>query len=137
MDALEKREKYMRKPYKYISKTSPIMSDCHYSESKQYHSVQFNSVTQSCPTHCDPMDRSTPGFPVHHQLPEPAQTHVHRIGDAINHLIICRPLVLLPSVFPSIRVFSNESVFRYRVAKVLEFQLQHQSFQSTFRTDFL
>lgn len=45
MDALEKREKYMRKPYKYISKTSAIMSDCHYSESKQYHSVQFNSVT--------------------------------------------------------------------------------------------
>ena len=84
----------------------------------------------------DPMDCSTAGFPVHHQLPEPAQTHVHRIGDAINHLIICRPLVLLPSIFPSIRVFSNESVFRYRVAKVLEFQLQHQSFQSTFRTDF-
>ena len=85
----------------------------------------------------DPMDCRTAGFPVHHQLPEPAQTHVHRIGDAINHLIICRPLVLLPSVFPSIRVFSNESVFRYQVAKVLEFQLQHQSFQSTFRTDFL
>ena len=47
-------------------------------------SVQFNSVTQSCPTLCDPMDCSTPGFPVHHQLPELAQTHVHRIGDAIQ-----------------------------------------------------
>ena len=57
------------------------------------------------------MDCSTPGVPVHHQLPEFTQTHVHRVGDAIQHLILCRPLLLLPSVFPSIRVFSNESVF--------------------------
>ena len=83
MGALKKREKCMGKPYKYISKTSPITSDCHYSESKQYYSVQFNSVAQSCPTHCNSMDRSTPGFPVHHQLPELAQTHVHRVSDAI------------------------------------------------------
>ena len=47
-------------------------------------SVQFSSVTQSCPTLCDPMDCSTPGFPVQHQLPELAQTHVHRVGDAIQ-----------------------------------------------------
>ena len=46
--------------------------------------VQFSSVTQSCPTLCNPMDCSTPGFPVHHQLPEPAQTHIHRVGDAIQ-----------------------------------------------------
>ena len=46
-------------------------------------SVQFSSVAQSCPTLCDPMDCSTPGFPVHHQFPELAQTHVHRVGDAI------------------------------------------------------
>ena len=83
MDALEEREKYMRKPNKYISKTSPIMTDCHFSESRQYYSVQFNSVTQSCPTHCDPMDHSMPGFPVHHQLLELAQTYVHQVSDAI------------------------------------------------------
>ena len=57
------------------------------------------------------MDCSTPGFPVHHQLPEHAQTHVHRVGDATQPLILCRPLLLLPSIFPSIRVFSNESAF--------------------------
>jgi len=47
-------------------------------------SVQFSSVTQSCPTLCDPMNRSMPGLPVHHQLPEFTQTHVHRVGDAIQ-----------------------------------------------------
>ena len=58
------------------------------------------------------MDCSTPGFPVHHQHPELPQTHVHRVGDAINHLILFRPLLLLLSIFPSIRVLSNESVLR-------------------------
>ena len=66
---------------------------------------------------CNPMDYSTPGFPVHHQLPELAQTHDHRFRDAINHLILCHPLLLLPSIFPSIRVFSNESVLRIRWPK--------------------
>ena len=66
---------------------------------------RFSSDAQSCLTLCDPMDYSTPGFPVHHQLPELAQTHVHPVGDATNHLIICHPLLLLPSIFPSIRVF--------------------------------
>ena len=70
-------------------------------------SVQFISVAQSCPTLCNPMDCSMPGFPVHHQLPELAQTHVHPVGDAIQP---SPPLLLPPSVFPSIRVFSNESV---------------------------
>ena len=72
--------------------------------------IQFSSVVQSCPTLCDPMDYSTPGVLVHHQLPELAQTHVHQVGDPSNHLILCRPLLLPPSIFPSIRVFSNESV---------------------------
>ena len=58
--------------------------------------IQFSSVAQSCPTLCDPMDCSTPGFPVHHQLPELA--HVHRVSDAINHLTLCHPLLFLPSV---------------------------------------
>ena len=63
------------------------------------------------------MDCSTPGFPVHHQRLELTQTHVHRISDASNHLILCRPLLLLPSIFPSIRVFSNESILRIRWPK--------------------
>ena len=75
----------------------------------QHSSVQFSSVAQLCPTLCNPTDCNTPGFPVHHQLPELAQTHVHRISDANSHLIFCCPLLLLPSVFPSIRAFSNES----------------------------
>ena len=49
-----------------------------------FDSVQFSSVAQSCPTLCDPMNRSTPGLPVHHQLPEFTQTHIHRVGDAIQ-----------------------------------------------------
>ena len=73
------------------------------------HSVQFSSVAQSCPTLYDPVDCSTPGFPVHHQLPKLAQTHVHRVVMPSNHPILCCPL-LLPSIFPSIRVFSSESV---------------------------
>ena len=76
--------------------------------------TQFSSVTQSCPTLCDPMDCSMPGFPVHHQLPELAQTHVHRVGDAIQP---SHPLFLLPSIFPSIKVFSNESVLHIRWPK--------------------
>ena len=85
---------------------------------------QFSSVTQSCPTLCNPMNRSTPGLPVHHQLPEFTQTHVHRVRDAIqpsNHLILCRPLLLLPPIPPSIRVFSNESALRMRGPKYWNF----------------
>ena len=77
-------------------------------------SVQFSSLAQSCPTFGDPMDCSTPGFLVHYQLPELTQTHVHRVGDAIQPSILCYPLLLLPSIFPSIRVFSNESILRIR-----------------------
>ena len=79
--------------------------------------VQFSPVTQSCPTLCNPMDRSTPGFPVHQQLLELAQTHFHQIGNAINHLILCCPLLFLPSIFPSIRVFSNETILHIRWSK--------------------
>ena len=75
--------------------------------------LKFSSVTQSCLTLCDPMDRSMPGLSVHHQLPELSQTHVHWVGDAI----LCHPLLLPPSIFPSIRVFSNQSVLRIRWPK--------------------
>ena len=83
--------------------------------------IRCCSTAQSCPTLCDPMDFSTLGFPICHQLPGLTQTHVHWVGDAIsNHLILCHPL-LLPSVFPSIRVFSNESVLCIRWPKYWNF----------------
>ena len=69
---------------------------------------------------CDPMDCSMPGFPVHDELPELVQTHVHQVGDA-NHLILCHPLLLLPSVFPGIKVFSSESAVHIRWPKYWSF----------------
>ena len=75
----------------------------------QYLCLQFSSVAQSCLTLCDPMNRSMPGLPVHHQLVEPTQTHVHWVSDAIQPSHPLSSLLLLPSIFPSIRVFSNES----------------------------
>ena len=92
-------------------------------------SVQFSSVAQSRPTLCDPMDCSTPGFLVHHQLLEPTQTHVHWAGDA-------HPL-LSPSP-PTFNLSQDQGLFKWvgslhQVAKILEFQLQHQSFQWIFR----
>ena len=78
-------------------------------------SVQFSHSVG--PTLCNPMNRSTPGLPVHHQFPEFTQTHVHRVGDGSSHLILCRPLLLLPPIPPSIRVFSNESTLRMRWPK--------------------
>ena len=100
-------------------------------------SVQFSSVAQSCLTLCNPMDCSRPGLPVHHQLPEFTQTHVHWVGDAIQ---TSHPLSS-PSP-PAFNFSQHQGLFQgvsssHQVAKVLEFQLQHQSFQWTFRTDFL
>ena len=77
------------------------------------------SITQSCPTLCNPMDCSIPGSSVLHCFPEFAQTHVHWVSDKSNHLILCRPL--LPSIFPSIRVFSNESALSIRWPKYWSF----------------
>ena len=91
--------------------------------------IQFSSVTQLCPTLCDPMDCSTPGFPVHYQLPELTQSHVHRVSDAIQ------PSHLLSSPYPpAFNLSQHQGIFQlvscsHQVAKVLEFQLQHQSFQ--------
>ena len=82
---------------------------------------QFSSVTQSCPTLCDPMNRSTPGLPVHHQLPESTQTHVHRVSDAIQQSHPCCPLLFLCPIPPSIRVFSNESALCIRWPKYWSF----------------
>ena len=100
-------------------------------------SVQFISVAQSCPTLCDPMNSSMPGLPVHHQLPEFAQTDVHRVNDAIqpsHPLSSPSPPAPNPSQHQDLFQWVNSS---HEVAKVLEFQLQHQSFQRTPRTDLL
>ena len=86
-----------------------------------FKTVQFSSVTQLCLTLCDPMDCSTPGFPVHHQLPELAQTLIHQVSMPSNHFILCHPCLLLPSIFPSIRVFSKQSVLRIRWPKYWSF----------------
>ena len=83
--------------------------------------MQFSSVAQSCSTLCDPMNCSMPGLPAHHQLPEFTQTHVHWVAVPSNHLILCHPLLLLPSIFPDIRVFSNESALRNRWPKYWSF----------------
>ena len=96
---------------------------------------QFSSVAQSCPTLCDPMNRSTPGLPVHHHLPEFTQTHVHRVRDAIQ------PSHPRSSPSPPVRDPSqHQSLFQqvnssHEVAKVLEFQLQHHSLQRNPRVD--
>ena len=84
-------------------------------------SVQFSSVTQLCLTLCDPMNLSTPGLPVHHQLPEFIQTHVHQVSDAIQPSHPLLSLLLLPPIPPSIRVFSNESTLSMRWPKYWSF----------------
>ena len=98
--------------------------------------IQFSSVTQSCPALWDHMNCSTPGLPVHHQLPESTQTHVHWVGDAIQ------PSHPLSSPSPALNLSQHQGLFQWvssshQVAKVLESQLQHESFQWTPRTDLL
>ena len=78
---------------------------------------QFSSVAQLCLTLCDPMDCSTPGFPVHHQLPDLLKLMFIKLVMPSSHLILCHPLLLLPSIFPSIRVFSSESSLHIRWPK--------------------
>ena len=100
-------------------------------------SVQFSSITQSCLTLCNPMDCSTPGLSVHHKSLLNSSVYFWSLLKLMsiesmtpsNHLILCRSLLLLPSIFPSIRVLSNESALHIRWQMYWEFQLQHQSFQ--------
>ena len=110
-----------------LKKTSESPLDCK--------EIQFSSVTQM--TLCDPMDHSMPGLPVHHQLPEFTQTHLHWVGDVIQP---SHPLSSPPS--PAFNLSQHEGLFEWvsfshQVAKVLEFQLQYQYFQWLFSTDFL
>ena len=95
------------------------------------------SVIQLCSTPCNPMDCNTPGFPIHHQLPEFTQTHVHWVSEAI-HLVLCCPLLLLPSIFPSIKVFSSEQALCIRWPKDWSFSFSPSSEYSelmSFRID--
>ena len=86
--------------------------------------ILFSSVTQLCSTLCDPTDCSTPGLPVHHQLPEFTQTLMSiELVMPSNHLILCCPFILLPPILPSIRISSNESAFRIRWPKYWSFNL--------------
>ena len=104
---------------------------------KELLSLSLSSVTHSCLTLCNPMSHSMPRLPVYHQLPEFTQTHVHWVGDAIQ------PSHPLSSPSPlAFNLSPHQGLFQWvssshQVAKALEFQLQHQSFQWIFRTDFL
>ena len=82
----------------------------------RFSSVQFSrSVMSNSLRPCESQHAiGGDGLPVHHQLLEFTQTHIHRVGDASSHLILCRPLLLLPSIFPSIRIFSNKSTLHIR-----------------------
>ena len=102
-----------------------------------YLDSQFSSEVQSCTTLCDPLGCSMPGLPVHHQLPEFTQTHVHWVGDAIQP---SHPLST-PSL-PTFNLYQHQGLFKWvgsfhQVAKVLEFQIQHHPFQWIFRIHFL
>ena len=110
--------KYTKEQLKY---TKQILTDIKEKIDNDTIIVQFSSVAQSCPTLCDPMNHSTSGLPVHHQLPEFTQTHVHQVGDAIQPSHPLSSLLLLPPVTPSIRVFSNESTLCMRWPKYWSF----------------
>ena len=102
--------------------------------------IQFSSVAQSCPTLCNPMNYTTPGFPVHHQPPEATQTHVHWVGDAIQPSHPLSSPAPPASNFPSIRVFSNDSVLRIRWPNYWSFNISPSNEYSgliSFRIDWL
>ena len=97
----------------YLEHESRSVMSNSFQPHRLFSSVQLSSVAQLCPTLCDPMNCSTPGLPVQHQLLEFTQTHVHRVGDAIQPSHPLSPLLLLPPIPPSIRVFSNESTLAW------------------------
>ena len=104
------------------------------------HHSQFSSVAHPGPILCDPMDGSMPGFPVYHQFPELTQTHESVMPS--NHLILCHPLLSLPSIFPSIRVFSRESALHITWPKYWSFSFSispHNEYSRliSFRMDWL
>ena len=124
--------------------TSPIIREMQIKTTMRFHlmlvrisSAQFSSVAQSCATLCGPKDYSTPSLPVHNQLSEFTQIHLHWVGDAIQP---SHPLSTLSP--PTFNLSQHQGLFQWvssshQVAKVLEFQLQHHSYQWIFRTDFI
>ena len=105
-----------RKPEKLIGKIN-----CNHIRGGQFSSVHFSSVPQLCPTLCDPMNRSMTGLPIHHQPSDSLRlTSIESVMPS-SHLILGRPLLLLPPIPPSIRVFSNESTLRMRWPKYWSF----------------
>ena len=128
-------EEYSSRSYVIKEWQSKTMRYIHFS-------VQFSSVAQLCPTLCDPMNRSTPGLPVHHQLRSSLRLTSIESMMPSSHLILCRPLILLPPIPPSIKVFSNESTLIMRWPKYWSFSFsiipskEHQGLIS-FRMDWL
>ena len=125
--------------WKLIQAQKTLNSEFSWISKYSKYSQLISSVSQSCWTLCDPMNRSTPGLPVHHQLPEFTQTHVHQViswwcHPAISFSVI--PFSSCPQSLPHQGLFQWVNSL-HEVAKVLEFQLQHQSFQWTPRTDLL
>ena len=103
----------------------------------KFYSVQFSSVTQSWPTLCNPWTAACQASMFVTNSWSSLKLMSTELVMPSNHLILCRPLLLPPTIFPSIRIISSDSVLHNQVTKILEFQLQHQSFQWIFRTDFL
>ena len=133
------KQKWQKKRYRRITREAGVKGKCSLKHNlpRRVLVCQFSSVAQSCLTLWDPMNRSTPGLPVHHQLLEFTQAHVHRVGDAIwpsYPLLSPSPPAPNPSQHQGLFQWVSSS---HEVAKVLEFQLQHQSFQWTPRTDLL
>ena len=121
----------IRKERQCIEDRKDKTIDLEWQEVGNQNGIQFSSVAQSCLTLCDPMNHSSPGLPVHHQLPEFTQTHVRQVGDAIqpsHPLSSPSPPAPNASQHQSLIQWVNSS---HEVDKVLEFQLQHQSFQWT------
>ena len=123
-------------PDKWINKEDAAHARTH-THTHTQRNIQFSSVAQSCPTLCNPMNRSTPGLPVHHQLPEFTQTHIHQVSNAIqpsHPLLSPSPPAPNPSQHQSLFQWVNSS---HEVAKALEFQLYYHSFQRNPRADLL
>ena len=143
-ESYDQTRQHIKKQRCYFANKSPSSQGYSFSHSHVWmweldykESYQFSSVAQSCQTLCDPMNHSTPGLPVHHQLLESTQIHIHWVGDAIQLFHS-----LLPSSAPAFNLSQHQGLFQWvsslhQVARVLEFQLQHQSFQWIFRNDFL
>ena len=107
-------------PARQQSQFGELPRSCSWEMVKKRVLLNYCSVTKSCPTLCDPMDCSTPGFPALHHLPEFAQPDVHWVSDAIQSSHPLSPPLMLPSIFPSIKVFSNESTLCIRYLKWLD-----------------